>query len=61
MIESSMTKRAAMAEMDRQLPRQGVPPEIAGPRAYRNFSTCDCTFADGNPVKPSWVRVGAKP
>jgi hypothetical protein len=56
-IESSMTERAAMAEQDRQLQRHGVLPEVSGPRAYRDFRTCDCTFAEGNPVTPRQVRI----
>jgi hypothetical protein len=29
-----------MAEKDRRLQREGVPPEIAGPRAYRELRYC---------------------
>jgi hypothetical protein len=52
MIESSMAEPAAMSDM-----RQGVPPAVAGPRAYHDFHTCDCTFAEGNAVMPRQVRI----
>jgi hypothetical protein len=42
LIMSSMAERTAMAEEDRRLQRQGVPPEAAGPRAYRNLRHCGC-------------------
>jgi hypothetical protein len=42
MIESSMAERTAMADHDRELRRQGVPPEVAGPRAYRELRYCRC-------------------
>jgi hypothetical protein len=56
MIESSMAERTAMAERDRELQRQGVPPEVAGPQAYRDLRHCGCTFAEGNTVTPRQVR-----
>jgi hypothetical protein len=39
---SSMAERTAMAEEDRRLKREGVPPEVAGPRAYRDLRHCGC-------------------
>jgi hypothetical protein len=42
MIESSMSERSAMAEHDRELQRQGVPPEVSGPRAYHDLRYCGC-------------------
>jgi hypothetical protein len=39
---SGMAERTAMAEEDRRLQREGVPPEIAGPRAYRDLRHCSC-------------------
>ena len=42
MIESSMAERSAMADYDRELRRQGVPPEVAGPRAYSELRYCGC-------------------
>jgi hypothetical protein len=42
MIESSMAERTAMAEEDRRLQREGVPPEVAGPQAYRELRHCGC-------------------
>jgi hypothetical protein len=42
MIESSMAERAAMAERDRELQRQGVPSEVAGPRAGRPQQAAYC-------------------
>jgi hypothetical protein len=39
---SSMAERTAMAEEDRRLLREGVPPEVAGPRAYRELRHCGC-------------------
>jgi hypothetical protein len=56
-IESGMAERAAMAERDRELQRQGVPPEAAGLQAYRELRYCGCTFADGNGVTPRQVRI----
>jgi len=56
MIESSMAERTAMAERDREFQRQGVPPEMAGPQAYRDLRYCGCTFAEGNTVTPRQVR-----
>jgi hypothetical protein len=56
MIESSMAERTAMAERDREFQRQGVPPEAAGPQAYRDLRYCGCTFAEGNTVTPRQVR-----
>ncbi len=41
-IESSMTERQAMADRERELQRQGVPPEVAGPQAYRGVRFCGC-------------------
>jgi hypothetical protein len=42
LIMSSMAERTAMAEEDRRLQREGVPPEVAGPRAYRDLRYCGC-------------------
>ncbi len=41
-MESSMAERTAMAEEDRRLQREGVPPEVAGPQAYRDLRHCGC-------------------
>jgi len=42
MILSSMAERTAMAEEDGRLKREGVPPEVAGPRAYGELRHCGC-------------------
>jgi hypothetical protein len=42
MIESGMAERAAMEELDCQRQGQGVPPEVAGPQAYRDLRYCGC-------------------
>jgi hypothetical protein len=42
LIMSGMAERTAMAEEDRRLQREGVPPEVAGPRAYRAMRYCGC-------------------
>src|SRR6266566_5235610 len=42
MMESSMAERSAMAEHDRELQRQGMPPEASGPMAYRDLRYCGC-------------------
>jgi len=42
MLLSSMAERTAMADEDRRLQREGVPPEFAGPRAYRDLRHCGC-------------------
>ena len=57
LITSSMAERIAMADQDRALQRQGVPPKAAGPRAYRDLRHCGCTFAEGNTVTPRQVRI----
>jgi hypothetical protein len=36
-IESSAAERWEMSQRDRELRRQGVPPEVAGPQAYRDL------------------------
>jgi hypothetical protein len=36
-------ERTAMAEEDRRLQRDGVPPELAGPRAYRDLRLTSLT------------------
>jgi hypothetical protein len=57
MIESSMAERQAMADRDRELQRQGVPPVAADPQTYRDLRHCDCSFAEGNTVTPRQVRI----
>jgi hypothetical protein len=57
MIESSMAERQAMADRDRELQRQAVPSEGAGPQAYRDLRYCGCTFAEENMVAPRQVRI----
>jgi hypothetical protein len=42
LIMSSMAERAAMSAHADELRRQGVPPEVAGPRAYRELRHCGC-------------------
>ena len=56
-IESSLAERFEMSQRARELQRQGVPPDVAGPRAYRDLRYCGCPFAEGNPVTPSQVRI----
>jgi hypothetical protein len=46
-----------MAAENRRLQRQGVPPTVAGPRAYAEPRYCGCTFAEGNTVTPRQVRI----
>jgi len=55
-IMSTATERWEMSKRDAELRRQGVPPEVAGPRGYRDLRFCDCTFAEGNPVVARQVR-----
>jgi len=47
MLMSGMAERTAMAEEDRRLQREGVPPEVAGPRAYRDLRHCGCQERPG--------------
>ncbi len=56
-IESSAAERWEMSQRDRELQRQDVPPEVAGPQAYRDLRYCGCTFAEGNTVTPRQVRI----
>ena len=56
-IKTSATERWEMSQRARELERQGVPPEVAGPQAYRDVRFCGCTFADGNTVTPRQVRI----
>jgi hypothetical protein len=56
-IESSMAERQAMSDIDRQLQHQGVSPEEARRRAYRELRYCDCMFAEGNTLTPQQVHI----
>jgi hypothetical protein len=56
-IVSSMTERTAMADRDRELQRQGVPPAVAGRRTA--VFACGCTYAAGNTVTPRQAASGA--
>jgi hypothetical protein len=37
-----------------------VPTSSMAGRERGIYETCDCTFAENNAVKPSWVRIGAQ-
>ena len=56
-IESSAAERWEMSQRDRELQRQGVPREVAGPQAYQDLRYCGCVFAEGTPVTPDQVRM----
>ena len=56
-IESSATERFEMSQRARELERQGVALELAGPRAYGDLRFCGCTFAEGNTVTPRQVAT----
>jgi hypothetical protein len=56
-ILSSATERWEMSKRHRELHRQGVAPEVAGPQASRELRYCGCTFAEGNTVTPRQVRI----
>lgn len=56
-IESSMAERDAMSKHARELERQGVPAEVAGPQAYRELRYCGCKYREGNAVTPRQVRI----
>lgn len=56
-IESSADDRWQMSQRALDLQRQGVPPDVAGPQAYRELRYCGCAFADGNPVTLSQVGI----
>jgi hypothetical protein len=57
MITSSATERWEMRRHALALQLLGVPPEVAGPQAYRELRYCGCAFATGNPVTPRQVRI----
>ena len=37
-----------------------VPTSSMAERERGIYETCDCTFAENNPVTPIWVRIGAQ-